>query len=218
MKLHIFIILLLFTQSLSAQEDTHNHNYIIGSTMSFSHQKSNSSSSLLSGIFPGGTSGTRSTSLSLNPYIGKMINSKWTLGLELNYRGSRSERNFTYNLLDKSLQIGGGIFGRYILNPAQQFNIYIQPLVLYNYAHIKSENSISDIRQITKANSFLANSHMGVLYTLNEKFNVTLRIGGVSFAAGYRKVNGNDTYNEYYSSFNANFRLSSLSFGIEFKI
>ncbi len=39
MKLDIFIILFLFTQTLFAQENTSDNNYIVGGTMNFLYQK-----------------------------------------------------------------------------------------------------------------------------------------------------------------------------------
>jgi len=212
MKLHILIIFFLLTQTIYAQEDTRNYNYIAGGTMNFSYNKTTYTGSGIAGIFPGGASGTRRTDFVIQPYIGKLLDEKWTLGVQLNYRIYRNEGNSS---IGNYGEIGGGLFGRYTLNPAQKFNIYIQPSASYYHAYLKNERNTGDIQR-EKDNSLSVRSDLGVLYVLNEKFNLNLQLGGLSFVAGHRK-RLEESISNYYTSFNANLRLSSLSFGLEFK-
>ncbi len=226
MKLHIFIILFLFTQSLFAQEDARNYNYIAGGTMNFLYQKnayplsSIAIYSSIGGIYSGNTDDLSNLSFTIQPYIGKVLSRNWILGLQTDYRMGRYRvENLSSSLADglwrNANQIGGGLFARYTFNPAQKFNFYLQPSALFQHLYEKSQYDFQPIQK-ARVNYFALNSNLGMLYAINEQFNINLRMGVLSFVAGYWERKDIGTSNNF-ASFNTNLRFSNLSFGMEFK-
>lgn len=232
MKLHICILFILFAASLYAQEDTNNNAYIIGGTMSFIHQNNTyptssiGINSSIGGIYSNSTDETKNTLFRFQSYAGKTISQKWILGLQADYRWGRYRADgltvfnssvvLVADILQNSNQIGGGIFARYTFNPQQRFNIYLQPNVLYHFLYEKDKLD-GEIVQEEKVNYLEISTNAGILYALNSRLNATLRFGGLSYINGKWQIIDTDRFNNF-SSFSANFRLSSISFGLELKL
>ena len=226
MKLKICILFLLLTQTLFAQENQQNHNYIAGGTMSFLYQKnaypilSIGIYSSIGGFYSSNTNNLSNLSLNTQPYIGKVFNDNWTLGIQLTYAARRYRTgDLSSSLADgywrNSNQIGGDLFARYTFSSVQKFNFYLQPSIGFQHLYEKSQY---DFEPILKANVsyFSLNNDLGILYSLNEKFNLNVRMGVLSFIAGYWEREDTGTSNGF-ASVNANVRFANLSFGLEFK-
>lgn len=233
MKLDTFIILILFTQTLFAQEATQNHNYIAGGTMNFLYQKNAyplSNIGISTGIgtiYSNTLNDFNNTVFGIQPYVGKVVSPKWTLGLKIDYTIQRykafdaviivgGSMSGVFDVSQNSNQIGGGLFARYTFNPQQRLNIYLQPAASYNFYNLKYGID-NELRTTEQTNYLLVNADVGLLYGITERLNVNLRLGALNFLTGRRKIEDMDVVNSF-SSFNANFRLSNLSFGMEFKL
>lgn len=237
---HLTFILafILFTQTSLAQEtEIKNHNFVIGGSMSFSI---NNSEQLATPVPIGQISYSnerkyKNTRFSFSPYIAKSLNEHWLLGLQLNNSINISKTKSTVNQLQGSLPLvevvngtrkttilGGGLFARYIINPSNKFNFYLQPTVLFRDIVEKQETapqeSPSPIQSYSSSSrnySFNISLNAGLMYHLNSKWRLITRTGLVNYSIGKRSSNDADigTYN----NFSTNINLSSIYFGLEYK-
>lgn len=223
------MFVLLF-QMASAQEETSLNQYILGGALNFHIQNNTYPLSTLTintgigGIFSNSLNDTKNTSFGISPYFGREINPHLILGLQLEYRASNykvediliSGQPSTVDFERNSNQIGVGVFSRHTLNPAGQFNLFVQPYFEYNILN-EEESQDTNITQEERANFIELGIDAGVTYKISERMNALLRIGGLQY------VNGNweivDTNNEKdFSSFGLNINLSTIYLGFEMRI
>ena len=175
-------------------------------------------------LFSNSTNDSRRTVFSLMPYVGKVINQHWLLGIHLDYDLDIMTTNDvilfgqTDTIDTKTLeqQFGGGFFARYMLNPQNALKVYAEPYAKYNYLRVKSfqNNEITQQRQV---NHIDVGIRTGLLYDINQKIRAILRLGYINYVNGSWKIIGEDTSTKF-DAFNTNIRLSSISLGLEIKL
>jgi len=225
----VLVLLLLSVFGLNAQEEELRNNFVIGGSANFAIQNGSVPFSTI-GLLPTvGTIGSfslydkRNVLAAFSPYIGKQLNEKLLLGINLNvnlrksegeqpdFFGSGADIPFERN----SNLFGVGVFTRYVFNPQNKIMFFIEPSISYSNQNDKyfvdGELGIEE-----KTRLLSAAVRAGLLYDLNEKIRFTLRQGGLSFTRGSWETDGVDLVNDF-QSFNANFRLSSISLGVEWK-
>ncbi|MFT5166169.1 MAG: opacity protein-like surface antigen [Saprospiraceae bacterium] len=229
-KLVLILVMVSLFQIMNAQDESSANPIVIGGSLNFLTQNNTYPFSSLTinsgigGIYSNSTNQTKNFTFSISPYIGKELNQNWLLGIELDYRigNYKAEDTFVFGQLNtvdferKSNQIGIGIIIRYILNPEDQFNFYLQPYVEYNILN-EEESQDSNVTQEEKANYIELGIGGGILYNINDTWRATIRIGGLNYVNGSWEIVDTDTGNDF-SSFGTNLNFSSIRFGIEMKL
>ena len=229
-KLILIALSISLFQVANAQETEIGNKIILGGSINFLTQNNTyplpslSINSGIGGIYSNSTNDTKNTALAITPYLGKEINPKLFVGLQLDYRIGRYKAEDTFvfgqtNLIDlerNSNQIGIGLFTRHILNPKNQFSFFIQPYFEYNLLN-QDQIQDSNVTQEEIANYFEISAGLGILYNINSKMRATLRTGGLNYVNGKWEIKGTDTEKDF-SSFGTNFNLSTIFFGFEIRI
>jgi len=232
-KLILTLLLASLFFGINAQEKTPTNKFVLGGSMSFLTQKNTVPLSILDfnfgigSIFSNSFNDTKNTTFRFNPYFGKELNPNWILGLELNYAHQNYKAKDTpvvtqppnvqtRDFNQKSNQIGIGIFGRYTINPQNNFNFFLEPSI--NYHFFGEESTFDDdLFQEETAGFIEVGAGVGVLYQVNDLLRITLRSGGLRYINGNWEIKDSDISKDF-SSFSGNLSLSNLSFGVEFRL
>lgn len=229
-KSPLILLLIIISFGIEAQEENVANQFILGGSLSFLTQKNAYPLSILNvnlgsgGFFSNNLNDSKNTIFRINPYVGKELNAHWILGLQLglstqNYRvedalffGPSGPVDFSR----KSYQVALGIFARYIVNPVQRFNFFLQPSIQNNFFR---ENTAYDgeVTEKEKASFIEVGIGVGMLYKINDRFRVTLRSGGLNYINGKWEILDTDISRKF-SSFGGNLNLSNLSFGVEVRL
>lgn len=220
----VFVLILSYgiITSLFAQDQPITKNYLLGGSISFQIQKNSFPSSSI-GIGPGfysqNNDNLRYLTFSFSPQFGKQISEKWLVGILGNLSLSRYENNnsqgTTLDFDRNSIQYGGGIFGRYTINPENLFNFFIEPNIeYYLFSLTVKQNSVKTEEQ--KANFIKIRTQLGGLYRISPKFNLSAKIGGLDYVNGHWEIVGTKD-DKNFSSFYSSFNLANLFFGFEWK-
>ncbi len=229
-KSALTLFLIIIFSGIKAQEEITFDRFILGGSMNFVTQTNAFPLSTLpinSGIgilFSDNSDNTKNTIFSISPYLGKEINSNWLIGIELKYRYDSffQEDVFSFNQPDptdltiKSNDFGFGLFGRYTLNPAQRFHLFLQPFAQYNFLVENTKND-NELIQVEKASYIEAGVGLGILYAISTRFRFTLRTGGLNYINGNWKIKDTDIRRDF-SSFGFNLNLSTIFIGVEMKL
>lgn len=234
-RILIVSLIISIAHLLNAQEEKSFSKILIGGSTSFSIQNNTYPFSVLSidsgigGIYSNNTNDSKNVLFGFSPYVGKEMNERIILGVQFDFGfGKYSTVNqyfqiggplggpiITEQFERNSNQIGFGIFMRYILNPNQQIRMFLQPYIEYNI--LNEEVFIdSDLDREEKANYINVGLGGGVLYEFNDRLRATLRSGGLSYINGSWEILETET-NRDFNTFQANFRLTSVSLGLELK-
>ena len=225
----LFITAFLFAFQLSySQESEINRNYILGGSISYSNQTNGNSYNLFSNlvgnpIVINNLNLVKSYSVITNLYFGKMINKHWTLGINTNLSYLNNQYELTIisdNVIstrlrtNSSRQISGGIFARYVFNPDQKVNFFVESSI--NYSNI-FQTSILDNDETTKVNSKINSLQcsipVGIFYNINDRFRVMLRTSAINYTYGYYAQAESEP--KSFNNFNASINLSSFAVGFE---
>lgn len=229
-KLILIALAVSILQIVNAQETVIGNKVILGGSFNFLTQNNSyplSSLSINSGIgaiYSNSTVDTRNTTFAIRPYLGKEINPKLFIGLQLDYRIGRYKADDAFllgltNPIDferNSNQIGIGLFTRHILNPNRQISFFIQPYLEYNTSNEKEIHD-SNLTQEEKVNYFEAGIGLGIMYNINNRIRATLRTGGLNYVNGKWEIKGTDREKDF-NSFGLNLNLSTIFFGFEIRI
>lgn len=223
-------ILFIFNYSFAQEETTTDNKFVLGGSISISTQNnylpisSLGSVNSIGTIYSNNTDDFSSSSLSFSPYLGKEINKNVIIGVQLNFRGTSSEtkdveqfgQTETVDFERKTSRLGFGAFTRYIFNPEQKLNFFLQPYVLYNTS--KQENYIDAvINYEEQANYINVGVSIGGLYAINDKIRATLRAGLINYVNGSWEVDNSGTKTNF-NALSANLNLSSIAFGFEVRL
>ncbi len=231
-NLMLTLVVLANLVQLQAQEETVDTKYIIGGGISYSNQNNNlgtHNNFAIGGYLPGSLDYQYDTNydvFTFSPYVGSVLTPRWTLGLNLDFGFGKTtvkvappttaELNYTAAIQ----KIGIGIFSRYHFNPQQQFQFFLQPYLQYYY--IKEENKREgDVFSKGASELIELGIRPGILYQIQKHFRMTLRFGGIVYSNGKSVYTPNDLPNQVqeqeqnFSTFMANFNLSSLVLGAE---
>lgn len=233
-KWTLIVLLLSLVQVIQAQEETKENEWVIGGSTNFLIQNNTypltglSITSGIGGIYSNTTNDTKNTIFAISPYIGKQINTRLLLGLQLDYRLGNykveeirvstfpSGPNPIVDFQRQSNQFGVGIFSRYLFNPTKSFNFFLQPYLEYNMLR-EEESQGSVVTQEEKVNFIELGIGLGMLYNINDRLRATLRSGGVSYVNGKWEVLDTNTERTF-SSLGMSFNLSTIYFGFEIKL
>lgn len=225
----IFITSFSLMDLTNAQESPKKASYLIGGSFNYSSQKNYSplfNSNFISNrgvIYFNSTSDSRERNFVLLPYFGKVISDKWLVGLSANVGIGNSKVDYVTSFPSGDLvnfksdlrEYGLVFFGRYILNPTQKFNIFLQPSIGYFLLNEIEEENNQKVNEL-KAKTFEIATRIGVLYSINDKWNVTMRMGGLEYIKGKWKDYDN-TSGKSFSDFNTSFNFYSFYLGFEYK-
>ncbi len=213
---------------LNAQEETVDTKYIIGGAFSYLHQTNNAinANNFLIGV-PNPNTGSYDVEstysvFSFSPYVGRVITSRWTLGLSLDLRFSKTAIEpavptvLNIDFTTTTRQVGFGIFSRYHFNPSKRFQFFLQPYVQYYQTKQEGESN-SVVGSKEEAKHLELGITPGILYQIQKHFRMTVRFGGIAYLNGSTELTrlGQNTLEQDFDSFTTNFNLSSLFLGAE---
>jgi hypothetical protein len=205
----IFVINTSYTQ-----ENPSFNQFFLGGSFGFSTQKNTPS------LF-GNSNENSQTSLSVNPYFGKILTEQWMAGIQLFYGFSRIESENTLLVPPRIVQsetneneFGLGIFARYIVNPNQSLKLMLQPDLSFNLRNSERLNN-SRVVSETEIWNFRIRIQPGLLYQFNKKWRGLVFLGNMTYSFGELRDGQNDNQMEY-SSFQTNFNLAALRIGVEY--
>lgn len=227
-KLILFVLTLILFQEIKAQESLVNKSYVLGGSMNLTVQNNalplSSITILVSngGIYSNSTSDLKSTNFSFSPYVGKQLNEHFLVGLQLDYRLSNYKTLASFVLGQptdiryerESNNIGFGFYSRYVVNPNNKFNFYLQPFVDYN---LNNQKEFRDDVKFQEENARFVELGIsaGILYNINEKLRATVGTGGLYFVYGNWEILETNV-DKNFSSFGTNINFSNLYFGMEY--
>lgn len=165
----------------------------------------------------------KSVNAGIRPYLAKSINPNLTLGLVFEY----DFNSIQYNIFSPFPEIGTellksesqfsaiGVFARTSFNPDNKLKFYLQPELTYGRAiYMEQTGTVLTTDRTDKI--YAAVLGFGGIYSLNDRFNLLVRLGAVGYNLTERNHNLQDLSERVNSGF-ASFRPADFSFGIEFK-
>jgi len=228
-NISLIVLIILYAQSIHAQESEADHSFILGGSVSFSIQTNNTPFSIfpvslpVGGIYTVGLENAQTSHLLLTPYIGKQLNERWLVGMDLRYQSRNYEARDVFfpdpapvDIRQVSRGVGVGLFARYSFMSVTKFDFYIQPFTQYFTVNDK-EFIEEELENENNANYIAAGSDLGITYNISDHWRATLRIGGLRYINGSWKdvetSEGND-----FSSFGLSASLANLGLGVEYKL
>lgn len=230
MKNLTLLFLLSFPQFLLAQETESSRPWLLGGSFSFSSQNGAIPLSFLElpsgfgGIFSSSSDDIKNSTFRVSPYLGRQMNNHWMAGIDLYYqiRQYRATdvisfpQQTTYDYKRNSKQYGISLFARYSFLPDSRFDFFLQPYAQYSFA--REETFIDEVPDDEETANFIQlGSDIGVLYNLNDRWRVILRMGGLRYVTGKGKNNDTGEENDF-SAFGVNMSLESVGIGAELRL
>ena len=209
---------------LSAQEDNTVNKFIVGGTINYYMQQNASPYFSTVSIFSYNANDTKHTSFTFAPYIAKELNSRIQIGLQLEYRvGTFKEENRYIsgqaNPVDYKRLInnyGIELFSRHNIILSEDINLFLQPLMSYNFLSY-DEIQNSNVTHEQNAHYLEIGLNVGISYYFNDWMGAMVRVGALNYTNGNWSIKYSDTKKNF-SSFGSNLNLSTIFFGIEFRI
>jgi hypothetical protein len=213
-KICLLIFALGFLQYLSAQSEGAEKRWFIGGQFQQDRISRNDQST------PQDKS--ENNDFRLAAYFGKELSAHWMMGFQLGmnsavYRSSWVLDNTTNQISiyqSQFITLLPGLFFRYTLNPEQKFQVYTEAFgntALYSYRYAR-DNQV-DKRKID-SDQFNTGLRLGMNYYVSKKFRVIGSLGGLF----YSKISNNNIQGQFSNSnFGANFGLSALAIGLEYR-
>lgn len=228
-KIFLLILMLSLFQVVNAQNETKPNAYIVGGSINFLIQNNYypiSSLGINAGIgtvFSNSTNDIKNTTFAITPYFGKELNNRFLVGFNINYRMSNNliEDATIFNepgvvdIKRNSNSLGVGLFNRYIINPENVINFYLRPYISYTFSNDKEFHNSSLIEE-TRTQFIGLGIGAGMLYEINDKFSAIMRFGQLNYTNGKWHVVDSEKEKSF-NSLGANFNLSTVYFGFEFK-
>lgn len=226
-KFTSFCLGLFCLTCLQAQEVNHVKTYFTGASFSINYQKNYvppvaySPISAIYGTYSNGTSDIRLVSSSIYGILGKQLDAYWAWGGFMNigfednmYRGILIGSSTTISQYqEKVVNFGAGIFSRYIINPENILQAFLQPSLSYrrnNRTLIRDGVNADEIQ----VNNFELASRAGFLYLLNESIRLNISIGTFYLLYGHwNSILGNG---DHFFLVGTNINFNSLQFGAEY--
>lgn len=140
---------------------------------------------IVGGAFDLSTLGNRTI---ISPYIGYALNKHFTVGIEFDYSKSSLFRQIDLNesyFFNESKTARYSLFGRYIFNPDDKLSFFTQLSIGQNFANLETIfsdfNSTSFEKNSFSDNYLSSNLGFGLHYKINNRFNILLDIGAISY-------------------------------------
>lgn len=215
-KLISIFLFILSSQLVFAQQSDFDTYRILGGSIRFYNTVSDAPN--------GNVIDSKRLNFSASPYFGKQIKSNLLIGLRLNGSLLKSNSTGLYSSLNgeftrdyENLSFGFSMdfFTRTYLNPDNKLKFYFEPY--FSVARYKSEQSINlEITNHYNSKSVSLGVRSGLIYPLNEKFNLLLRAGGLFYRSTKRTDMVRDESDKI-KDFVFSYGLSTISYGLEFK-
>ncbi|AXT51007.1 hypothetical protein D1818_09280 [Aquimarina sp. BL5] len=228
MKTTLLLFITAITlSSIYAQEDSsfgfEKGDFTISGTMNYSYQNSESFRNNIEG--ESYKFETKGHNFSIIPEIGYFISSHLMAGLKFGYISSKTENydNDLYDFSSKGKGYSTGIFGRYYFSPQKRVSLFIE--LNAGYQMIKTDSDrIFQVNNLTtstdKNESYNMTAAPGINLFVNKNLSLTSRIGSIGYS--HIKDSFNDSDGDIGTNkrdrFNANISLSSLYFGVLYRI
>ncbi|MDA8693102.1 autotransporter outer membrane beta-barrel domain-containing protein [Saprospiraceae bacterium] len=142
---------------------------------------------------------------SFRPSIGRYLNENIALGLTVGY----SFTDFGFGGVSDLKQFSAGAFMRYIINPENKLQAYLQPSLEYRRFDALSTTVIANQVIITEtdSNAYSAAVDFGLTYDITDRFRLLTRLAGMSY------VNNSSSS----SIFSLDIDFSNIRFGAEYR-
>lgn len=156
----------------------------------------------------------------LQPYWAFKIGKSSLLGLRMGYGNSYSAQpNFngnSFTLKNFANTLSGGVFTRHYLRPAAKFSFFFEPSVSLSRTKYKQQQNNSGFFGQYKYRQFTAQVAPGVAYHITQRLGLLMRFGQVAYVTG-KNIFDDDSGRPFHD-FRVNFSLTSLSWGLEFRL
>lgn len=237
MKKILFLLLVLFSTGFLHAQDDFEPKWILGGSVQFYH--SNNFFGYYGVLNPGlglpvQSGDQKVTSFDFVPYVGKEINEHWIAGVQVGYGYNKSESSSSViffpdtnviNRVSETQEHGfsAGLFGRYTVNPQQNIQFFLQPAISFGQQNSKQTDSFAgtqnETEQKLRTNYFNTSVSPGVAWNPNYRLRILARLGFLSYVTGNYAFDPEDSrYEDSFSSFQANFSLSTFVFSLEFRL
>lgn len=228
MKTTLLLFITAITlSSIYAQEDSsfgfEKGDLTISGTMNYSYQNSESFRNNIEG--DSYKFETKGHNFSIIPEIGYFISSHLMAGLKFGYISSKTENydNDLYDFSSKGKGYSTGIFGRYYFSPQKRISLFIE--LNAGYQMIKTDSDrIFQVNNLTtstdKNESYNMTAAPGINIFINKNLSLTSRIGSIGYSHIKDRFNDSDgdIGTNKRDRFNVNISLSSLYFGVLYRI
>ncbi len=225
MKKHLFIFLLFFTSISFYSQDNSDKKIVFGGSLNLSTDNFNSEQNAANTGTAIYLNSSKWTRFSINPYIGYEVSPQVLLGIGFGFEQQTTSQSSTppnsstqsYNLVNNGYSFM--VFSRFLLNPENDFKFYLSPQVSYffgNDQHLVSSILVDTSIKDNEISSFFGGIDFGFLYKLGDKYNLLVDAGSVYYNKGTRKAKGRE-HTTKFDSFQFDFKLSNITFGIERK-
>jgi len=145
--------------------------------------------------------------VTFSPALGFFLTENIALGARLNVESGKNEDALGNET--KSSAFGGEVFGRYYMTPATKFSVFGELAV--GFGSDKTEDALGNE---SKFNGFGINAGVGVSYFLSSNWAIEAGWAGLGYNSRKADVSGADAVN----SFGLNVDLSSINFGLIYKL
>jgi hypothetical protein len=165
---------------------------------------------------------------SASPYFGKQIKSNLMIGLRLNGSFSKASRTYLYSTPsgvfpidneNRNFGFSMDVFTRTYLNPDNKLKFYLEPHFLvgrYSSGYSSGQSANLEFMNHHTSTSVSLGVRSGLIYPLNEKFNLIIRAGSLYYRSTKRTDMVTD-YSDKSKEFVFFYGLSAISYGVEFK-
>ncbi len=233
MKAFLFTVLILLCTIPSFSQDSLQFTpcYYVGSSFNVLLLRNISPGQIVTINPPNGSlfgditfSNSRYKSVSVAPFIGKELNAKTMIGIQSTYTSAEFIQRDVINIVP--FEIGdltsnihllrASLFLRYKLISAFSFTPFIEPSI--NYGFLTQKNQFLDVidsREVAHYAQVMIN--FGLLYKINEHFNISLRANGINLVNGYVQTKGIDQ-KDYFKGSMTRVTISGLFLGFEYKL
>ncbi len=183
-KFFLLTLATLFVQSLWAQPGS----LFTGGSVSFfiQHKPGNALAT-----FPSNINEKTKTQYRISPLIGKKLNKHWRAGLQFSYFSYREKTIYTGIIdtlgqtkgsLSKNTNARAGLFAFYLINPEDQLNFYLFPIVQYTRGKNSYSSTSSTNTSSTKSSTLGSQLKLGALYRLNPHWELYANIASINFS------------------------------------
>jgi len=192
-----FIILITCSISLQAQDQVQaqdenvsiSNPYFTGLTASFRKLRL--------------SNGNSTNNYSFSPSIGKFLNEHFAIGLNVGYRFS----DISFFGGNDLKQLNTSVFMRYIINPENKLQAYLQPSLQY----LRSKDESNNGENIT--NAYAASVNFGITYDITDRFRFLTRLADMSYMHN-SSIQSPIINNSIYS---LDIDFSNIQFGAEYR-
>lgn len=148
----------------------------------------------------------KSNNVTFSPSAAYFVSPNIAIGARLTVESGKDEVGAAET---KSSAFGADVFGRYYFTPATKFSVFAE--LAAGFGSDKTEDALGNE---TKFNGFGVNAGVGVSYFLNSNFAIEAGWAGLGYNSRKADVSGADAAN----SFGLNVDLSSINFGLIYKL